>query len=193
MPEILLREKYPMFEIGEESYGGLHAFDWSGISKGQKSDALKIGAYCSFGFEVKFLLGGEHNIDWVTTFPFNARWPEAEKFTGHPKTNGPIIVGNDVWIGAEAMILSGVTIGDGAVIGARSVVVSNVPAYSVSAGHPCRHLRWRFSEWQRERLLELKWWDWPREKIERSLPLLLSNNIEGFLRAADVGYLEVEK
>lgn len=83
-------------------------------------------------------------------------------------SKGPIVIGNDVWIGARATVLSGVTIGDGAVVGAGSVVTNDVPPYAIVAGAPARILGYRFSEPMRARLLELKWWDWPEDKIRRN-------------------------
>ena len=99
---------------------------------------------------------------------------------GHPGSKGDIVIGNDVWIGARATILSGVTIGDGAVVGAGSLVVSDVPAYAISAGNPCRTTRLRFSPDTIARLLEVRWWDWPRPELVAALPFLLSGDHDAF-------------
>jgi len=176
-----LREVYPQYDIGAETYGGLHIFNY-----GEK---LSIGAYCSIGFGVKVLLGGEHRTEWVSTFPFSELWPEAKGALGHPQSRGKTEIGNDVWIGAEAMILSGVTIGDGAVIAARALIRSDVLPYSIVGGNPARQIRFRFEQHQRERLLAIKWWTWPRERIVKALPLILAPDVEGFLVAVENGLL----
>jgi NDP-sugar pyrophosphorylase family protein len=113
------------------------------------------------------------------------KWQSAGHIKGHPKTKGDVIIGNDVWIGAEAIIMSGVNIGDGAVIGARTVVTKDVPAYAISAGNPARVVKMRFDDKTTSRLLKLRWWDWDDAKIERYLPLMLSTEIEVFLKVAE--------
>ncbi len=181
-----LRDAYqgrPGYEIGEFSYGGLSIYSWDEKTK------ITIGKFCSFAFGCTAVLGGEHRHDWVTTYPFTALWNDAPNIHGHPASKGDITIGNDVWIGAESMILSGAKIGDGAVIGARSVVTGLVPPYTVHAGHPSRFIAHRFPEVQRERLLALKWWDWPRERVLKALPMMLNSKIENFLEAAEAGHL----
>jgi acetyltransferase-like isoleucine patch superfamily enzyme len=174
----LLREAFPQYDIGRASYGdGLKIVAWDDKTK------LKIGAFCSFAENVKILLGGEHRTDWVTTYPFNPLW--GSPIPGHPRTKGDVIIGNDVWIGTEALILSGVRIGDGAVIGARTVVTSNVAPYSVWAGSPMRLIHWRFNDAVAGRLLKLKWWNWSDEKIREFLPLMLDPDIKKFLDVAE--------
>ena len=117
----------------------------------------------------------------MTTYPFNVVCQEARSFEGHPRTKGNVSIGNDVWIGTEAFILSGVTIGDGAVIAARSVVTRDVPPYSIVAGNPARQVRLRFSETVIDALQRIRWWDWPISEITTALPLLLSSDIEAFV------------
>jgi acetyltransferase-like isoleucine patch superfamily enzyme len=184
--ETPLKNVYPQFKIGEGSYGGLAIVDWGDGTK------IEIGAYCSFSFNVRALLGGEHRRDWVTTFPFGELWPDAPKTPGHPGSRGDIKIGNDVWVGAEAMILSGVTIGDGAIVGARAVVTKDVPPYAIVVGAPAKLVEWRFDHESIERLLELKWWDWPRERILRALPAMTKGgpgSIGSFLWDAEQGRL----
>ena len=96
-------------------------------------------------------------------------------------TKGDIIIGNDVWIGQNVQIVSGVKIGDGAVVGAFSVVTRDVPAYSLVAGNPAEIKKYRFPNNIISRLLRIAWWNWPIEKIQNSLPLLDSKNVEDFL------------
>ena len=111
-------------------------------------------------------------MDWVTTYPFPGLWEAAQGIAGHPATRGPIVVGSDVWIGYRATILSGTRVGNGAVIGAGSVVTGEIPAYAIAAGNPCRVIRHRFAPDVIERLEEVAWWNWPDEDIVVALPLL---------------------
>lgn len=146
---------------------------------------LKVGAYCSFAPYIQIILGAEHRIDWTTTFPFTALWDQAKNITGHPLSKGDVVIGNDVWISLGAVILSGVTIGDGAVIGAHSVVTKDVPPYGIVAGNPARLIKKRFDDDVIERLLGIKWWQWSDDKIADALPLMLNKDIEAFLDYAE--------
>lgn len=175
-----LQERFPEYRIGRGSYGDLEVRSW------KEGATLEIGAYCSLAAGVRIFLGGEHRTDWVTTYPFSALWKEkAGQFSGHPRTRGDVIIGNDVWIGADAVITSGVTIGDGAVIGMRALVTRDVAPYTIVAGNPARPLRQRFTDDQVRRLLDIAWWNWPEERIERFLPLLLADRIDEFITACD--------
>lgn len=178
-----LQEKFPWAKIGEGTYGGLKAFRWD-----EKTN-LTIGNYTSFSFDVKVLLGGEHRTDWVTTYPFSALWPQAAHIPGHPKTRGDIEIGSDVWFGAEAMVLSGVKIGHGAVIGARAVVTTDVAPYGIYVGSPAVFKRERFDPSVIDGLLEIAWWGWPKERISNALPFLLNQNIQTFIDAVKDGRL----
>ncbi|GBG57643.1 acetyltransferase [Sporomusaceae bacterium FL31] len=166
---------YHAFEIGEWTYGSPKIISWG------ENATVRIGKFCSIAEGVTILLGGEHRSDWVTTYPFNALFSEASHITGHPKTKGNVLIGNDVWIATDALILSGVTIHDGAIIGARSVVSKDVAPYSIVAGNPARHIKYRFDDQMIAQLLEIKWWNWPIEKVKEAFPLLLSNNLGLFL------------
>ncbi|MCL5282508.1 MAG: CatB-related O-acetyltransferase [Planctomycetes bacterium] len=174
-----LRTKYPQYNIGRGTYGDLRVRSWG------EGATLTMGAFCSVASGVQILLGGEHRPDWVTTYPFSVLWAKGRRLPGHPASKGDVVIGNDVWIGAEAMILSGVTIGDGAVIGARSVVTKDVPPYAIVGGNPARLIRMRFDEPTMARLQSLKWWTWDDARIEKLLPLLLSDNVEAFLHEAE--------
>lgn len=171
------KKRYNSYEIGKWSYGSPHVYSWG------EGTTLKVGSYCSIARGVTILLGGNHRSDWVTTYPFSALWPAAQHISGHPATKGNVVIGNDVWIGQEAFILSGVTIGDGAVVGARSVVTKDVPPYAIVGGFPAKILRWRFSAEQIGQLLRIAWWQWPEEKIAQALPLMLSSDINAFIQA----------
>lgn len=164
---------------GRGTYGTPRIFHWGEPAK------LSIGAYCSIAEGVQIFLGGNHRLDWATTYPFTALWPQAASIPGHPATKGDVVIGNDVWIGNEAVILSGVTIGDGAVIGAAAVLGRDVEPYAIVAGNPARMVRKRFSEDVIRRLLALRWWDWDESRIERYLPLMLSEQIIAFLDSAE--------
>lgn len=170
--------KYPHYEIGVGSYGipEVHEFNEGAI--------LKIGAYTSIAANVVIVLGGHHRTDWVTTYPFPAKIPEAAGIQGYNGTRGDVIVGSDVWICTGSMILSGVTIGDGAVVAAGAVVTRDVEPYAVVAGNPARFLKWRFPQSQRDALLASRWWLWPEQEVRGLSGLLCSDNIEAFLKYA---------
>lgn len=170
---------YSRYEIGEWSYGNPSVLSWGENSK------LAIGKFCSIADEVVIMLGGEHRTDWVTTYPFSAIFADASCFSGHPKSKGDVVIGNDVWIGRHALILSGVEIGDGAVIGAHSVVAKDIPPYAIVVGNPARIIRLRFNVQQVEALRRIAWWNWSLEAIQQAWPLLLSGQIEAFIATYD--------
>lgn len=146
------------------------------------NETLKIGKYCSLSSDITFFLGGEHRTDYATTYPFNAfpaQWGNTTETINYSKGN--IVIGNDVWIGYGAKILSGVTIGDGAVIGAGSLVTKDVPAYAIVGGNPTKIIRYRFDEKTIAKMLELKWWDWPEAKVQENISLLSSGRLEELL------------
>lgn len=166
--------------VGKHTYGAPRIRWW-----GEDAN-LVVGKYCSIAEGVEIYLGGNHRTDWVTTFPFSKfpkAWPAARELTGHPASRGDVLIGNDVWLGAGCMILSGVRIGDGAVVGARAVVSRDVPPYSIVTGNPATATRRRFDEATINRLLSVAWWDWPHERVERHVHLLMSGKIEEFLIA----------
>ncbi|SHJ04507.1 CatB-related O-acetyltransferase [Propionispora hippei] len=167
---------YQNYDIGDWTYGTPDIFSWG------EGARLKIGKFCAIADGVEIMLGGEHRYDWITTYPFNVLCEKAQGFTGHPKSKGDVVIGNDVWIGRKVLILSGVTIGDGAVIGAHSVVTKHVAPYSIVAGNPAKFYRLRFKEEAVKDLLRIAWWHWPLEKIEEAWPLLLSGNIADFIQ-----------
>ena len=147
---------------------------------------LFVGNFCSIASDVKIYLGGNHNTDWVTTYPFGHIHQNIfNNFNGdgHPSTKGDVIIGNDVWIGHNVTIMSGVVIGDGVVIANNSHVVKNVEPYSLVGGNPAKLIKYRFTQEQIEKLLEIKWWFWDDEKINKFTPLLCNNNIDEFINS----------
>src|SRR5262245_13448736 len=132
-------KRYSNYQIGVGTYG------WPEVIYYDAGATLKIGNYCSIAPGVKILLGGEHHVEYVTTYPFSLLLNEAKELPGYPYSKGDVTVGNDVWIGQDVLILSGVCIGDGAVIAGGSVVARDVAPYSVVAGDPARHIKFRFS------------------------------------------------
>jgi len=181
--QTLLGPRFRQYAIGRGSYGGLKVIEFG------EGATLRIGAYCSLAAGVQIMLGGEHRSDWVTTYPFSALDQRFASISGHPRTKGDVVIGNDVWIGHEALILSGVKVGDGAVIGARSVVTRDVPPYAIVAGNPAATIRFRFSPEIIDRLLALAWWNWPLQRIEAAMHKLLATDIEDFLTAAENGLI----
>lgn len=146
-------------------------------------DRLIIGKFCSVACGAKFLFtSANHSLASLSTYPFPIFY-DAWKLDGRNVTQawdnkGDIVIGNDVWIGFEAVIMSGVTIGDGAIIASRAVVTKDVPAYTIVGGVPARPIRKRFDGQTISRLERIRWWDWPPEKIDRNIPAIQSGNIE---------------
>lgn len=146
-------------------------------------DKLVIGKYCSIACGAKFLFtSANHTMSSLSTYPFPLFWEEWELGPEHVReawdNKGDIVIGNDVWIGYEAVIMSGVHIGDGAIIGTRAVVTKDVPPYTIVGGVPAKVIKKRYDEDKILKLLSMKWWDWPREKVRESLPFLMKGQLE---------------
>ena len=176
----------PNIEVGEYTYYD----DIDGAERFEErvthhypfiGDKLVIGKFCAIGRGVEFVMNGaNHRMCSVTTYPFNIMGGGWEKCT--PRLDdlplkGDTVVGNDVWFGQNVTVMPGVHIGDGAIIAANSVVASDIPPYCVAGGNPCRIIRKRFDDELIDYLLELKWWDWPPEKIMRNLEKLCSGDL----------------
>ena len=129
-------------------------------------------------------MGGHHRIDWVSSFPFPAFVEEAAQIPDYGGTRGDVVVGSDVWLCSNSIILSGVSIGHGAVVANGSVVSRDVAPYSVVDGNPAKHMRWRFAEEQCQALLASVWWDWPESEVRAVAHLLCSPDIDAFLEYA---------
>lgn len=150
------------------------------------TEPVAIGAYCSISGRVEVLPGGNHRPEWVSTFPFRvANGLDGAYEDGQPASRGPVVIGNDVWIGRGAMVLSGVRIGDGAVVGAAAVVTKDVRPYAIVVGSPAVEVRRRFADDVVDRLLATAWWSWPVQDVLDAVPLLSSDDIEAFLTFAE--------
>lgn len=137
-------------------------------------DRLMIGKFCSIACGAKFIFNSaNHTLSSLSTYPFPLFFEEwgltREEVTDSWDNKGDIVIGNDVWIGYEAVIMAGVTIGDGAIIGTRAVVTKDVPPYTIVGGVPARLIRKRFPDETISELLKIRWWDWPRERIAENI------------------------
>lgn len=152
------------------------------------NDQLIIGNFCMIASDVKFIMNGaNHLTDTISSYPFSIfgnGWQEAMKGKEYPN-KGNIVVGNDVWIGYNATIMAGVTIGDGAIIAANATVVKNVEPYTIVGGNPAKIIRKRFSEKHIKLLLEIQWWNWSIEKITENVQLLTSTTVEDLKKFAN--------
>jgi virginiamycin A acetyltransferase len=150
-------------------------------------DKLVIGKFCAIARGVRFIMNGaNHKISGFSTYPFyifGNGWESVMPQPGELPFKGDTVIGNDVWLGYDALVMPGVQIGDGAIVAARSVVVSNVPAYSVVGGNPAKVNKQRFSDEVVNELLAIKWWDWPVEKITQNLPAIVGADVS-LLRSA---------
>lgn len=137
-------------------------------------DKLIIGNYVCIASGAVILMGGNHNhhTEWITVYPF------AEEVSRSYEPKGDTVIASDAWIGMNAMIMPGVKIGEGAIIAAGSVVIRDVPPYTIVGGNPAKAIRKRFSDQEIELLLEMRWFDWQRELVELAIPLLSSGSIE---------------
>jgi virginiamycin A acetyltransferase len=147
-------------------------------------DKLTIGKYCSIACGAKFIFtSANHTKQSLSTYPFPIFFSEwslnVEDITKAWDNKGDIVIGNDVWIGYEAVIMPGVKIGDGAIIGTRAVVTKDVPPYTIVGGVPAKVIKKRFSEEMINKLMDIQWWNWDDEKVKEKLPDIISGNIEG--------------
>ena len=179
---------HPNIEVGEFSYysGYHHAHSFEKCvryldKKSKNVDKLIIGKYCSIGSGAVFLMAGNqgHRSDWISTFPFYYQANIFKDAKNPYKKISNTVIKNDVWIGTEAMIMAGVTIGEGAVIASRAVVTKDVPPYAIVGGNPAQIIKYRFTEDEIEKLLKLKWWDWSEEKVKEMMAKLCSGDILG--------------
>lgn len=150
--------------VGLQSYSNLRP---SSFLHCTEQSPVEIGAFCSIAPEVLFVCHANHPTETASTFGVQNRIAKTKSLYEYLRTKGPIVVGNDVWIGTRAIILSGVTIGHGAIIAAGSVVTKDVPPYAIVGGNPAKVIRYRFSDETIAAMLNVRWWDWSLEVIER--------------------------
>lgn len=191
---VLLRNHVtsPLIEVGRYTYyddeGTGNLFEQDNVLYLHGPQRLLIGSFCAIGPRTTFLMpGGNHPMVGPSTFPFTM-------FGGAWTTNtltafqaidqpGDTHVGNDVWIGRQAQIMPGVRIGDGAVVGAGAVVTGDVSPYAIVAGNPARVIRQRFGTEDVQRLLQIRWWDWPVEKITAHARIIMAGTVDELARA----------
>lgn len=179
MSKILSFFQKKNYTIGKYSYGNPKVLSWT------NKYSVSIGKFCSIASGVVIIVDGNHRVDWISTYPFGELIEEIPKNAGHPVGKGDIIIGNDVWIGLNTIILPGVKIGDGAVIGAGSVVTRDVQDYEIVAGNPIKHIKYRFAPDEIETLKSTRWWDWPKEMIIEHAEILQTKNIEELRKLND--------
>ena len=182
----------PAIEVGDYSYyddpDGAERFEEKNVLYHYDfyGDRLRIGRFVAIAHGATFIMNGaNHLMTGFSTYPFDIfgkGWEKDFDQTAYvAASRGDTVVGNDVWIGREARIMPGVTIGDGAVIGAHSVVASDIPPYAIAVGNPARVVRRRFDDETVAALLDIAWWNWPAERIARNL---------GAIRGADLDMLK---
>lgn len=150
----------------------------------EMTDRLIIGKFCSIATGVKFMMGGNqgHNYSWIASYPlddFKANFVNSEARSSKAfQLKGDTVIGNDVWLGAECLIMPSIHIADGAVVGARALVTKNIGPYEIWGGNPARLIKKRFSDENIQKLLQIKWWDWDEAVLRQNLHLLQSDDIE---------------
>jgi virginiamycin A acetyltransferase len=151
-------------------------------------DRLIIGKFCAIATGVRFIMNGaNHKMSGISTYPFSIfgrGWEKVLPRPGELPYKGDTVIGNDVWIGYESLVMPGVRIGDGAIIASRSVVVGDVPAYTIAGGNPARPLKARFPAPVVEALEDIAWWNWPIEKISAHVDIIVAADIEALKACA---------
>lgn len=174
-------EGQDVVQIGRYSYadGPCHLYHYLFLPK------VRIGSFTSVAAGCRFFARQNHHPDWVTTAAIEEVLGVEAGRGLHDDLPDTITIGSDVWIGDSATFLPGITVGDGAVIGANAVIAKDVPPYAIVVGNPARVVRMRFAAVQVEALLRIRWWDWPIERIRALAPLMWSKDIDAFLAAAE--------
>ena len=178
----------PNIVVGRYSYysGYYHGHGFDDCARfllpDEGADRLVVGSFCSIGSGAAFIMAGNqgHRNDWISTFPFYwmGEVPAFADAENGYRPAGDTVIGNDVWIGSEAIVMPGVRIGDGAVIGTRALVARDVEPYAIVAGNPAKMIRKRFDDPAIAMLLELKWWNWTDDQLHEAMPILTSGNVE---------------
>lgn len=182
----------PNISVGRYSYysGYYHGHGFEDCARylvlDEGADRLISGSFCSIGSGAAFIVAGNqgHRHEWISTFPFY--WmPEVQAFRDAKNgylPAGDTVIGNDVWIGSEAIIMPGVSVGNGAVIGARAVVTRDVEPYSIIGGNPAKVIRKRFRDREIALLHEMAWWDWSDDRLSFAMPIITSGDVEALYR-----------
>lgn len=164
-----------------EEYNVLYNYDFSKVK-------LIIGKFCAIAAETRFIMTGDHKLDAISTYPFpifKQGWESAFNVYDLP-VKGDIVIGHDVWLGYDCLVKNGVSIGNGAIVAARTVVIKDVPAYSIVAGNPAKVVKMRFDDQTIDRLQKIAWWDWDIEKINQNLSLLCHLDVDRLEEAGAV-------
>ena len=177
----------PNLIVGRYSYysGYYHGHSFDNCARfllpGEGADKLIIGSFCSIGSGAAFIMAGNqgHRHEWVSTFPFffMSEVPAFEGAANGYLPAGDTAIGNDVWIGSEAIIMPGVKVGDGAIIGTRALVTKDVEPYAIVGGNPAKVIRKRFADREIALLLEMRWWDWSDERLKDAMPIMSTDRI----------------
>ncbi|WMT89745.1 type B chloramphenicol O-acetyltransferase [Pelagibacterium sp. H642] len=179
---------HPNMSVGRYSYysGYYHGHGFDDCARfllpDPDADKLIIGSFCSIGSGAAFIMAGNqgHRNEWVSTFPFYFM-PEVQAFSGAANgylPAGDTVIGSDVWIGSEAIVMPGITVGHGAVIGTRALVTRDVEPYTIVGGNPAKPIRKRFSDDHIALLLEMAWWDWSDALRAEAMPLMTTGDID---------------
>lgn len=184
--------RHPSVEVGEYTYYDhperAEQFETDAVLYAFGPERLVIGRFCAIAAGVRFLMGGANHADLgPSTYPFGIfgpPWDHTMDLVMSAPSRGDTVVGHDVWFGYEAIVLPGVSIGDGAVIAAASVVSADVPPYAIVAGNPARVVRRRYEDADVERLLRAAWWDWPIEAVTEHARTIMAGTPQELERIA---------
>ena len=169
------KKQYPNYKIGVNSYG------MPSVKNTHPNATLSIGSYCSIANNVEIYLGGQHRTDWISSYPFPAFFKQATHILDYETTHGDVVIGSDVWLCRNCIILSGITIGHGAVVANSAIVTKDIEPYAIVGGNPAKFIRWRFDYETRQALLKSEWWEWPENEILSIVDRICSNNPKDFL------------
>ena len=166
------------YQQGRYSYSLGHTI----LDSNHRGNKVILGNFCSVSHNCLYILDDNHTVDTVSTFPWAGQVAGPLKQKPIPPPNkGNITIGNDVWIGINCTFMGGVTIGDGAVIAAGSVVTKDVEPYSIVGGNPSKHIKYRFDDDIIKELLDIKWWNWNNDTLAQMVPHINSRDIQGFI------------